>query len=119
MTSDGVTYAEEATYCDGSLAAVVDSLSCHVPMSVLRAAPYSLVYGDLTVAKVRAANSVGWGSYSNDNGVGASVETEPIQATTPVPTRGARTDDTRVEVEWTEITVASETGGSAITSYNL
>jgi hypothetical protein len=36
-----------------------------------------------------------------------------------MPARGSRTDDTRVEITWTEITLAAETGGSAITSYNL
>jgi len=77
------------------------------------------VYADTVVAKVRASNAVGWGSYSDPNSVGALVQTEPVTATTPTPTRGSRTDDTRVEVAWTAITLAAETGGSPITSYNL
>jgi hypothetical protein len=119
LKSDGENYAEEVTYCDGSRTAVVDSLNCHVPMTTLRADPYFLSYGGLLVAKVRAKNSVGWGPYSDPNGVGAYVQTEPTTSTTPIPTRGSRTDDTRVEVTWTEITLPSETGGAPITSYNL
>lgn len=114
-----MTYAEETVYCEGSLAAVVSSRYCHVPLTSLRAAPYSLVYADLVVAKVRASNAIGWGPYSQPNSVGALVQTEPVTAATPTPARGSRTDDTRVEVVWTAITLAVETGGSPITSYNL
>jgi antitoxin (DNA-binding transcriptional repressor) of toxin-antitoxin stability system len=113
------TFLEEATYCRGSLSAVVESRYCHVPMTVLRAAPYSLQYGALVVAKLRARNAVGWGPYSPENSVGALVQTEPVAAATPAPTRGSRTDHTKVEVTWAAMTLPADTGGSAITSYNL
>jgi hypothetical protein len=48
------TLVEDTTYCDGSQAAVVDARYCLVPMETLRAAPYSLEYGDLVVAIVGA-----------------------------------------------------------------
>jgi hypothetical protein len=117
--ADGVTLAEETTYCEGSRSAIVESRYCLVPMTTLRAAPYSLGYGELVAAVLRARNAIGWSPWSPANGVGALVQTEPLASATPTPTRGARTDHTRVEVEWPEMTLASATGGSPITSYGL
>lgn len=71
---------------------------CLVPMTTLRAAPYSLQYADLVVAVLRARNAIGWSQWSAENGVGALIQTEPFSVSTPAPTRGARTDHTRVEV---------------------
>jgi hypothetical protein len=42
-----------------------------------------------------------------------------VGASTPVPTRGSRTDATRVDVTWTAMTDTVALGGSPITSYNL
>jgi len=117
--ADGATYAEETTFCEGSRPAIVGSRYCLVPMSTLRAAPYSLQYSDLVVAVLRARNAIGWSPWSTANAVGALVQTEPFAASTPAPTRGVRTDHTRVEVEWTAMTLAGATGGSPVTSYNL
>ena len=117
--SDGATFTEETTYCEGIRTAIVQSRYCLVPMVTLRAAPYSLEYGDLVVAVFRARNAIGWSAWSSVNGVGALVQTQPFTAFTPAPTRGARTDHTRVEVAWAAMTLPSETGGSPVTSYNL
>lgn len=46
------TFYEDLTYCDGSTSQVISDLKCLVPMSVLRAAPYSLLLEDDIVAKV-------------------------------------------------------------------
>jgi hypothetical protein len=51
LRQDG-TWQEDLTYCDGSTAQIITDLKCLVPMSVLRAAPYSLVLGDNIVARV-------------------------------------------------------------------
>lgn len=56
---------------------------CHVPMSVLRVAPYNLQYNELVVAKVRAKNTVGWSAQSSPNVAGAAVQTEPFQTSAP------------------------------------
>jgi hypothetical protein len=58
--TDGTTFTEETSHCEGSLAAVVSARYCHVPMATLRAAPFSLVYDQLIVAKIRARNAIGW-----------------------------------------------------------
>lgn len=44
---------------------------CLVPLTTLRASPYSLAYNALVVAKVRARNSVGYSAYSTANSAGA------------------------------------------------
>jgi hypothetical protein len=46
------TYNIDLTYCDGSSASVISTLSCLIPMTALRAAPYNLVLGDSVLAKV-------------------------------------------------------------------
>jgi hypothetical protein len=47
-------------------------------MSVFWSSPFSLSQGDLIKVKVRAINSVGSGSYSDLNSVGATVYTKPL-----------------------------------------
>jgi hypothetical protein len=75
---------------------VLESLYCDVPVSVLRAAPYELILQDLVVARVRAYNERGWGSWSVDNTAGALIETEPSQMASP--TRGSATGTDRLEL---------------------
>lgn len=64
QTSDGVTYAEDTTNCDGADATVISDKSCKVPIASLIAAPYSLPYGSSVYAKVKAINVVGSSEYS-------------------------------------------------------
>jgi hypothetical protein len=63
--SDGTTYAEETTSCDGSDGTIMTNMYCTIPMATLRnAGSYNLVYGDLVVVRARAYNSIGYGDYS-------------------------------------------------------
>ena len=68
----GATFSASAA-CDGANAGVLAAAYCDVPLATLRAAPYNLVFGDLVVAKARAVNSHGPGTYSQPNTVGASI----------------------------------------------
>ena len=90
MTSDGVTFSQELTYCNGADASIVSSRSCLVPLTTLRDAPFSLEYPDLIVAKVRSRNINGWSVFSEVNTDGAHFYTEPV--TVGVPKRGILTD---------------------------
>ena len=65
---DGVNFAADAT-CNGSLSTVVSDLSCRVPISVLRAQPYSLAWGQTVVATVTAVNSYGESESSLPGGI--------------------------------------------------
>jgi hypothetical protein len=67
----------ESTYCDGTDSSVISALTCTVPMSVLRASPYSLGFDALVEVRASAQNSYGWGTVSGTNAVGAQVRREP------------------------------------------
>lgn len=47
-------FSEELVSCDGSTSGVYGALECDIPLTTLRAAPYSLAYGALVQARVRA-----------------------------------------------------------------
>jgi len=115
-TSVSGTFVEHAD-CEGDDATILDDLECFVPMADFLAAPYSLSRGDLIVVKVRANNPIGWSSYSAENTSGAEVETVP--STMSSLARGSETSTVQIEVDWTALTLDSETGGSDITTYWL
>jgi hypothetical protein len=45
LTSDGTTYSEDLTNCDGSTGSIVDDGFCTIPKTVFTSAPFSLVWG--------------------------------------------------------------------------
>jgi hypothetical protein len=84
IQSSTSSFEEETTYCDGSLAAVMDALSCLIPVSALTVSPFTLSAGDIVVAKVQAHNGRGWGSLSDPNTAGAVIITVPHTMDPPV-----------------------------------
>lgn len=68
--SDG-TYLEDNAVCDGT--ALLATRVCTVTMATLRAAPYSLAYGDLVQAIVSAENNLGSSDFSQVNTAGATM----------------------------------------------
>lgn len=69
------------------------------------------------IAIIRSRNAIGWSEEASDvNEVGAQIQVLPSQMSDPF--EGIATDDTRVQVNWNELT-EHNTGGSAILSYNL
>ena len=40
--SDGTSYAEDLTNCDGASATAISNMYCDIPMATLRTIPYSL-----------------------------------------------------------------------------
>lgn len=71
LQKDGTTYSQDLTSCNG--ASLASASQCDIPLATLRASPFSLVLGDLVQVKVRAANNVGFGPYSQANVDGATV----------------------------------------------
>jgi len=61
------TFSSQLLYCDGRSPAIVQKQYCLVPMSTLRASPYSLKFKDYVFAKIRAKNALGWSPYSDLN----------------------------------------------------
>jgi hypothetical protein len=82
LQADGATFAEDPTDCDGSSLGTVTNLYCDVPSSSLLAAPYNLTQGMLVAAIVRAHNANGWGSYSQVNIAGATIQVAPLAVST-------------------------------------
>lgn len=77
LQADGTTFTESLLYCDGSSSIILANMYCLVPMSVLRASPYSLTYGTIVKAQASAYNQFGWGPVSSANTAGATIRTEP------------------------------------------
>ena len=64
LSSDGITFYQDTTDCNGNITTIVTDLYCEIPMATLTATPYSLAFGSLIQAKVRAYNTNGYGPYS-------------------------------------------------------
>jgi hypothetical protein len=112
----GGSWSEVSAGCVGSSPLVVAAASCTIPMSALRSAPFSLVYGQLIQIRASALNTYGWSAPSD--GAGAlTVRTEPAQMAAPV--RGSSTGSTLLRLEWAALTTAAATGGSVVTSYDF
>ena len=112
------TYAEEEQYCDGAQTAIVLNAYCFIPViESLRADPYLLEFQDPIMARVKSRNAIGWSeAWSLESLVFATVEVEPTKM--PPVVKGAATDQTQIEIDWTAL-AGDATGGSIIISYNL
>ena len=67
LINDGINFRVEEKFCKGSDLAIVSLRSCQIPLTTLRKYPFSLIYPNLVVAKVRAKNSIGWSDFSDQN----------------------------------------------------
>ena len=69
---DGTTYTTELSNCDGSNTSIVTDTECEIPISILKDAPFSLVWGGSIWSKVTAVNYYG-ASLISDAGNGAII----------------------------------------------
>lgn len=74
--SDGVTYHEEFTYCDGTDPLIIAARSCSVPVHILRGSYFNLEWGTSVYVKLVAVNSYG-DSVLSEEGNGAVIITSP------------------------------------------
>jgi large repetitive protein len=115
--STGTTYTESSD-CDGSNSAVITALSCTVDMSSLAAIPYSYTtQGTLIRVRATASNDYGESSESTENTSGATYRTVPAAMSAPV--RDSSSTSSQIILTWTAPSTSAETGGSAITAYEL
>jgi hypothetical protein len=84
-------------------------------MSALWLSPYSLSQTSLILARVRARNIRGWGSYSSPNTAGSRVRVVPLTMSAPTVTSYS---DTSIVLSWSGLT-SPQNGDSEITGYNL
>jgi hypothetical protein len=62
--SDGSTYVEDKTNCDGSNNTIFDTRQCLYNLSVLTITPYNLVQSNPILPQIRFYNEIGWSEYS-------------------------------------------------------
>jgi hypothetical protein len=74
--SDNVTYTQDLVNCNGNSTSIIISQSCSIPITVLTASPFNLVWGQSIYATVSAINSVGI-SLQSSAGSGAILVTLP------------------------------------------
>jgi hypothetical protein len=112
--SDSATYSIQIEHCDGTDATILANSQCTVPVTILRAAPYSLPWGTDVHAKVVATNLYG-DSGESAVGNGAVITTTPdlpINLIEYYPDRSATT----VGMTWDQ---APFNGGAVIIDYRV
>jgi hypothetical protein len=110
-------FAEETQNCDGKSESVIDNTKCTIPMSSFWASPFTLAAGTPINIQIYAKNQYGTSGATTNSG-SENVETVPPKPNSPSRVN-ALTDTSQITMTWTELTEDIDTGGSAITSYQL
>lgn len=113
---DGVSLSEELSYCDGSQLAIITARRCEIPLTTLRAAPFSLALDQLVAAQVAATNDVGQGAFAPLNTAGVHIQTEPLAP--PSSPSLVNSDESAATVEIAHLS-GLEAGNAAILYYEL
>jgi hypothetical protein len=112
--ADETTFSNVLSHCDGSLASVVNALSCTIPVSILRAAPFSLPWGTNVHAQLYATNSEG-DSVMSEVGNGAIITTYP-DAPINLQENSSDRDTGILGMVWEQ---AAFNGGAVIEDYQI
>jgi hypothetical protein len=112
--SDGITYSESLTTCDGSDALIMAQKICYIPFTTFKVDPFNLAWGSSIYAKVSATNIMG-SSLTSSAGNGATI------TKIPDPPENLSSDDgisnaIVIGLNWDTPT---ETGGLEILDYRL
>jgi hypothetical protein len=113
LEKDGVTYTPDLVNCDAQESAILSTLTCSVPVSVLIAEPYILTWADPVYAKLSASNVYGTSIYSLA-GNGAILHTIPDAPTLVLENLVHRTAST-IGLYWSTTFV----GGTPIVDYTV
>ena len=109
-----MTFSQHLTDCDGSKPAIVSALNCSIPITILRAANYSLPWGSSVFAQVVATNIYGDSATSNP-GNGAIILTIPDAPTSIVEIMALKSGKT-ISLSWAD---GSKDGGSPVIDYRI
>jgi Fibronectin type III domain len=114
---DNTVFTAEPNSCDGTNPAVIGQLSCAVPISTLKAAPYSLDWGVPVYAIVSAINIVGPSVFSAQtlDADAAIILTNP-DAPINLVNVPSITSATKVGLTWT---IGDKDGGSPVIDYTV
>ena len=114
MQSDNITFTQDLTDCDGTKASIVSAAQCSVPITILRASPYSLSWGSSIYAKVVATNIYGNSAISL-SGNGAVILTVPDSPTTIVENFALKSGTT-ISISWIN---GAHNGGAPVLDYTI
>lgn len=111
------SFVLDTTECDGSnLAVLTTTQKCYRHAYLI--SQYGFNIGEKVKARARAYNVNGWGTFSQLNTDGASVQSIPQKMNTPI--EGSSTTVDQIQLHWSALTTLVETGNTfSITSYNL
>ena len=114
LQSDGVTYTEETTDCDGTDSDVVSNRQCTIALLTLTSSPYSLALGDSVSVKIVSINIYGESTESSA-GNGAVIQLVPDSPVNLV-NDATTTTDTVIKFTWDE---GSSNGGTSVIDYDI
>jgi hypothetical protein len=114
LESDGLTYSQELTYCDGTVSEIMDSTECTIPSTVFTQTPYNLAWGSSIFAQVVATNIKGTSTVSV-TGNGALILRIP-DAPLNLENVASLTDFDTVGLTWDE---GVENGGTKVIDYRV
>ena len=112
--SDGVTFSQELTHCDGSDSALILATECTIPISVLMSTPFNLQYGSNIHAKVLGYNQYG-DSAMSQVGSQAVILTQPDAPINVIEVTAARTESS-ITISWSQ---GASNGGATIIDYRV
>jgi len=102
------------TSCDGTDPTIVAQTGCSIPISALKAAPFTMPWGHSIYVKISATNIVGESLYTVE-GNGATILTQPDPPIT-LANNAAITDAENIGLTWDD---PVENGGTAIIDYTV
>jgi hypothetical protein len=114
MHSDGLTYSEETSICDGSLAGTVSDRICTITSSTFTQAPFSHEWGSSIYVKVSATNVKGT-SPTSISGNGAVIKQVP-DAPLDLQNVSELTSGTTIGLTWSD---GVSNGGSVVLDYQI
>ena len=112
--SDGATFTEDVTHCNGATALIISQRTCTIPVSVLTSAPYSHDWGVEIYAIVSATNIIGESEYSVP-GNGAVMLTVP-DAPENLENVPSQTNGSQIGLTWIDGPIS---GGADVLDYTL
>lgn len=113
QTSDGVTFAEEPVFCDGTDSTIVSETQCVIENMQFRVEPFNLPWASHIYAKVLAINLVGSSAYSAV-GNGAIILTTPYAPQNLA--ENYENSSTIVALVWEE---GVDNGGTPVIDYRI
>ena len=114
------TWFQDVVYCNGANLIIIELAQCTIPMSQFTDPQLGYELFEPIVVRVTAKNAKGLSiSPSLPSTASATTKTIPTVMHYNSITRGETTDEATLDIRWTPLVTASDTGDSEILSYNL